>query len=178
LFITFSKQGRDEVLLCALSNFDAYFITRVHKTPRPFAFAVKSTDKLSFFENTADYLHVFSCGEKEGNVWMEKILVARVSDIVCPIIFKSDGLVPSRMCCIKKSRFSSTRRQSMATPQAALLVWPHGSYHPQLAPSNPLFLVPLLTTARLYLLAGTTFSNQGHCCANSFNSFLSFSPSL
>jgi hypothetical protein len=42
---------------------------------------VKSTDNISFFENKADYLHVFCCGEKEGNVWMEKILVARVSAI-------------------------------------------------------------------------------------------------
>ncbi|KAG6878510.1 hypothetical protein C0993_005440 [Termitomyces sp. T159_Od127] len=45
--------------------------------PRPFSFAVKSTDKLSFFENTADYLHIFSCGEKEGMAWVEHILLAR-----------------------------------------------------------------------------------------------------
>lgn len=178
LFITYPKQGRDEVFLCALSNFDAYFITRVHKTPRPFAFAVKSTDKLSFFENTADYLHVFSCGEKEGNVWMEKILVARVSDIIvycAPVIFKS---ATSRMCCIKKSRSFSTRRQLMAMPQAALLVRPHGRCHHQLDHSNPLFLLPLLTTVRLYPLAGTTFSNLVHYYTNNFNSFLYFPPSF
>jgi hypothetical protein len=67
------------MFLCSLSNFDAYFITRLHKSPRPFAFAIKSTDNLSLFENKADYMHIFCCGEKEGNVWMEKILVARVS---------------------------------------------------------------------------------------------------
>jgi hypothetical protein len=72
-------QGRDEALICSLSNFDAYYITRLQKTPRPFTFAVKSTDNLSFFENTADYLHMFSCSEKEGNAWMENILLARVS---------------------------------------------------------------------------------------------------
>ena len=64
--------------LCSLSNFDAYRITRAHRAPKPFAFAVKSTDNLSFFENTADYLHSFACSEKEGKIWMEKILVARV----------------------------------------------------------------------------------------------------
>ncbi|KAG6903163.1 hypothetical protein C0995_004711 [Termitomyces sp. Mi166 len=77
LWLSKRDNGRDEVLLCSLSNFDAYFITRLHKAPRPFSFAVKSTDKLSFFENTADYLHIFSCGEKEGVVWMENILLAR-----------------------------------------------------------------------------------------------------
>lgn len=87
-------QGRDEVLLCSLSNFDAYSITRPHKAPRPFSFAVKSTDNLSFFENTADYLHMFSCGEKDGAIWMERILLARVSlavstryrvSYICPV---------------------------------------------------------------------------------------------
>jgi len=77
LWLSKRDNGRDEVLLCSLSNFDAYFITRLHKAPRPFSFAVKSTDNLSFFENTADYLHIFSCGEKEGNAWMETILLAR-----------------------------------------------------------------------------------------------------
>ncbi|KAG6850333.1 hypothetical protein H0H93_014606 [Arthromyces matolae] len=77
LWLSKRDNGRDEVLLCSLSNFDAYFITRLHKAPRPFSFAVKSTDKLSFFENTADYLHIFSCGEKEGAKWMERILLAR-----------------------------------------------------------------------------------------------------
>ena len=64
--------------LCSLSNFDAYQVTRIHRAPKPFAFAIKSTDNLSFFENTADYLHSFACSEKDGKVWMEKILVARV----------------------------------------------------------------------------------------------------
>ncbi|KAF8073883.1 hypothetical protein FPV67DRAFT_1738693 [Lyophyllum atratum] len=77
LWLSKRDNGRDEVLLCSLSNFDAYFITRLHKAPRPFSFAIKSTDNLSFFENTADYLHIFSCSEKEGNLWMEKVLLAR-----------------------------------------------------------------------------------------------------
>ncbi|KAF8797392.1 hypothetical protein BYT27DRAFT_7265762 [Phlegmacium glaucopus] len=69
--------ARDEVQLCSLSNFDAYQVTRSHRAPKPFVFAVKSTDNLSFFENTADYLHSFACSEKDGKVWMEKILVSR-----------------------------------------------------------------------------------------------------
>jgi hypothetical protein len=50
-------QGKDETFLCSLSNFDAYAITRRHKAPKPFAFAVKSSDNISLFENKADYLH-------------------------------------------------------------------------------------------------------------------------
>ena len=80
-------QGQDQVHLCSLSNFDAYKVTRTHRAPKPFAFAVKSTDKLSLFENTADYFHSFACSEKEGKIWMEKILVARVR--LSPIIIIS-----------------------------------------------------------------------------------------
>lgn len=87
LTLVWITQGRDEVCLCSLSNFDAYFVTRLHKAPKPFIFAVKSTDNLSFFENTADYLHIFSCNQKEGEKWMEAILLARVS----PIIYLQDS---------------------------------------------------------------------------------------
>jgi len=68
---------RDEVFLCKLTNFDVYSVTRVMKTPKPFVFAVKSTENLSLFENTADYLHTFCCKEKEGLEWMMNILLAR-----------------------------------------------------------------------------------------------------
>lgn len=71
-------QGRDETSLCSLSNFDAYYITRPHRAPKAFTFTIKSTDNLSFFENAADYMHTFSCSEKNGEAWMEKILFARV----------------------------------------------------------------------------------------------------
>ncbi|KAH9480829.1 hypothetical protein JR316_0007430 [Psilocybe cubensis] len=77
LYLAKRDNGKDEVLICSLSNFDAYTITRHHRAPKPFAFAVKSTDNLSFFENTADYMHTFSCNEKDGQIWIEKILVAR-----------------------------------------------------------------------------------------------------
>ncbi len=73
-------QGKDEVFLCSLSNFDAYTVTRAYnKAPKPFVFAIKSTDNLTFFENKADYLHMFSCQARDGHKWIEKILVARVS---------------------------------------------------------------------------------------------------
>lgn len=77
LWISKRDNGKDEALLCSLSNFDAYHFSRPYKSPKPFAFAIKSTDKLSFFENTQDYKHVISCSEKDGKVWMEKILLAR-----------------------------------------------------------------------------------------------------
>ncbi|KDR83146.1 hypothetical protein GALMADRAFT_872765 [Galerina marginata CBS 339.88] len=77
LWLSKRDNRKDEVLICSLSNFDAYHITRNHRAPKPYAFAIKSTDNLSFFESATDYLHNFSCSEKDGSVWMEKILVAR-----------------------------------------------------------------------------------------------------
>lgn len=72
-------QGKDETFLCSLSNFDAYYITRKRKSPKPFVFAIKSTDNISLFENVSDYVHILSCNQKDGERWMEAILVARVS---------------------------------------------------------------------------------------------------
>ncbi|KAK0487609.1 hypothetical protein IW261DRAFT_1328168 [Armillaria novae-zelandiae] len=77
LFLSKRDNGKDEMFLCSLSNFDAYFVTRLHKAPKAFVFALKSTDNLSLFENTADYLHVFSCNKTDGDRWMERILLAR-----------------------------------------------------------------------------------------------------
>ncbi|KAM6494460.1 hypothetical protein JOM56_010821 [Amanita muscaria] len=77
LWLSKRDNGKDEVLLCSLSNFDAYFLTRAYKSPKPFVFAIKSTDNLSFFENIADYMHVFSCQAHDGQKWIEKILIAR-----------------------------------------------------------------------------------------------------
>ncbi|KAK2465411.1 hypothetical protein APHAL10511_002765 [Amanita phalloides] len=77
LWLSKRDNGKDEVFLCSLSSFDAYFVTRAYKAPKPFVFAVKSTDNLTLFENTADYLHVFSCQPHEGKKWIEKILIAR-----------------------------------------------------------------------------------------------------
>ena len=79
LWLSKRDNGKDEVFLCKLTNFDVYSVTRVMKTPKPFVFAVKSTENLSLFENTADYLHTFCCKEKEGLEWMMNTLLARVS---------------------------------------------------------------------------------------------------
>ncbi|KAI0754706.1 hypothetical protein C8Q80DRAFT_1093798 [Daedaleopsis nitida] len=77
LWLSKRDTGKDATFLCSLNNFDAYYVTRVHKAPKPYVFSVKSTDSLSFFEDTSDYVHVFSCGESEGKNWLEKILLAR-----------------------------------------------------------------------------------------------------
>ncbi|THH31244.1 hypothetical protein EUX98_g2953 [Antrodiella citrinella] len=77
LWLSKKESGKDQVCLCSLHNFDAYTVTRVQKAPKGYVFAIKSTDNLSFFEDTSDYMHLFSCGEKEGANWLEKILLAR-----------------------------------------------------------------------------------------------------
>ncbi|OAX42149.1 hypothetical protein K503DRAFT_683998 [Rhizopogon vinicolor AM-OR11-026] len=77
LWMSKRDTGKDETFLCSLSNFDAYYITRKHKSPKPFVFAIKSTDNISLFEDMSDYLHILSCNQKDGERWMEAILVAR-----------------------------------------------------------------------------------------------------
>jgi hypothetical protein len=74
-----ASQGKDSTFLCSLSNFDCYYVARLHKAPKPFVFAVKSTDNLTLFENPADYLHVFACDQNDGQRWIERVLLARVS---------------------------------------------------------------------------------------------------
>lgn len=79
LYLSKRDRAKEEVFLCSLSNFDAYYVTRPCKAPKPFVFAIKSTDNLALFENSADYLHVFACQAKDGEAWMQRILLARVS---------------------------------------------------------------------------------------------------
>ncbi|TDL23238.1 hypothetical protein BD410DRAFT_814591 [Rickenella mellea] len=71
------REGKAEDCLCSLSVFDAYQVTRIHRAPKPFVFAVKSTEPISLFENTSDYVHVFSCSEEHGQLWLESIMLAR-----------------------------------------------------------------------------------------------------
>ncbi|THH08499.1 hypothetical protein EW145_g2653, partial [Phellinidium pouzarii] len=71
------REGKDEEFLCSLSAFDVYIVTRIHKTPKPFSFSVKSTDPITLFENKSDYLHVFSCPDDSGRQWVENIMLAR-----------------------------------------------------------------------------------------------------
>lgn len=70
------KDGKDENFLCALSNFDVYYVGK-HKAPKPFVFAVKSTENISLFESASDYVHYFCCSQKDGENWMQAILSAR-----------------------------------------------------------------------------------------------------
>lgn len=72
------QQGKDQVMLCSMNNFDAYVVIRNPKAPKGFVFAVKSTDNISYFESTTDYIHMFSVPEKDGVHWLESILLARV----------------------------------------------------------------------------------------------------
>jgi hypothetical protein len=38
LWLSKRDNGKDEVFLCKLTNFDVYSVTRVMKTPKPFVF--------------------------------------------------------------------------------------------------------------------------------------------
>jgi hypothetical protein len=77
LFISKSETSKDETLLCTLSNFDGYTVTRPYKAPKSYIFALKSTDNLNLFENPSDSVHIFSCDKVDAEVWLERILVAR-----------------------------------------------------------------------------------------------------
>jgi len=77
LFLSKKDSGKDETLLCSLSNFDAYTMSRVYRSPKSFTFALRSTDNLSMFENPSDSFHMLSCDKLEGELWTEKIMLAR-----------------------------------------------------------------------------------------------------
>ncbi|KAL0578169.1 hypothetical protein V5O48_003836 [Marasmius crinis-equi] len=78
LYISKRDNCKDQVLLASLSNFDIYhFIHPPSKIPKEYAFAIKSTDKMSLFEDTNDYMHIFCCREGEGEKWMQRIRIAR-----------------------------------------------------------------------------------------------------
>lgn len=79
LWISKKQGAKDATLLCTLSNFDAYLVTRLHKSPRPFIFSMKSVQNMRLFERPQDYHHVFCCDPEEGRDWLQNILLARVS---------------------------------------------------------------------------------------------------
>ncbi|KAI0251975.1 hypothetical protein BJV78DRAFT_1206062 [Lactifluus subvellereus] len=126
LWLSKKNNGKDETLLCSLANFDAYVVTRIHKSPKPYVFAVKSTDNFAFFENAADYVHVFCCSEKDGKKWLENILLARsyfinqerntLSVGVSPVSGGTSAKIPSR---------SGTRKGSRTAQQPLLHVSAH-----------------------------------------------------
>lgn len=77
LWISKRQGNKDAVVICTLANFDAYTVTRVHKSPKPFIFSVKSVQNMRMFENISDYHHVFSCDATDGAQWLQHILLAR-----------------------------------------------------------------------------------------------------
>ena len=107
------RENAKEELLCSLSNFDAYIVTRAFKAPKPFTFALKSTDDLSFFEDKSDYMHLISCEEKTGQRWMERVLLARSFVLYqekSTLFTASNGAAPTAL-----SRSGTTSRKRAPT---------------------------------------------------------------
>jgi hypothetical protein len=161
IWLSKRDNGKDESLLCSLLNFDAYQITRPRRSPKSFTFAIKSTDNLSFFEDTADYLHTFACSEKDGNVWMEKILVARVRFLLhlcyCPVFMISSFIylfVLSQSYVLHQERnvLFNPKSHASATPlsRSGTRKTSATTHRPGVA--QPLVPLPLLRTGPTQLL--------------------------
>lgn len=92
-------------MLCSLSNFDAYTMSRVYRSPKPFTFALRSTDNLSMFENPSDSFHMLSCDKLEGELWTEKIMLARVSSrheyILTIVLIFSFRILPPYLAVVR-----------------------------------------------------------------------------
>ncbi|KAG8683831.1 hypothetical protein FRC09_015827 [Ceratobasidium sp. 395] len=71
------KPGKEQTFLCGVSNFDAYVVTHIQRAPKGFVFATKSTEGSGVFEKEEDSSHIFSCDREIGEVWLNKILLAR-----------------------------------------------------------------------------------------------------
>ncbi|KAJ3195930.1 hypothetical protein HK101_010609 [Irineochytrium annulatum] len=70
---------KGETLLCRLSGFDVYTLSRVQgRTPTQFCFALRSTSNVSIFENKSDYVK-FICVEKQERLydWVLAIRLAK-----------------------------------------------------------------------------------------------------
>jgi hypothetical protein len=155
----FLPQGKDEIFLCSLANFDAYVVTRTHKPPKPYVFAAKSTDSLSFFENAADYVHVFCCSEKDGKKWLANILLARVSDDLVTTDLCLD-LFSSPTLSIRSVTRSRLERRPPLEHQANLFrTRAHGKARAAL---NSRWWI-LRLVQRHQQLHSRTLLNQGHC---------------
>lgn len=132
LYLAKRDNGKDETFLCSLSNFDFYKVTRPVKAPKPFVFSIKSTDNLSYFEDTADYLHNFSCNEREAAKWTEKILVARSY-----VLFKERNVLSrpsttpaSASVSRAPTRKSTTSPRSISKQQTLLNINPDEVFEP------------------------------------------------
>lgn len=118
-------------------------MTRRHKSPKSSVFAIKSTEHPSLFENAADYLHVFSCNPKDGEQWMQAILVARVSRLDA-FLFDSKSLIcPSRtsssrnaMCSLPKLGNHTPKRNHLPVPE------PGNNLYPALRNFSSMYYLP------------------------------------
>jgi hypothetical protein len=122
LWIGKREGGRGAELLCQLSTFDAYVLTRAHKAPRPAVFAVKSTESLAFFEDAADYLHMFAVDERSSELWTQKIWLARVrrSLISGFCVARADDSTRSPTSSSKSATSSATSPPQMPPLRPAL----------------------------------------------------------
>ena len=79
-----SESSRDKTTLCTLTNWELFNVPSEYhdqlKPPKPFALALKSTDRLEIFEKVDEAVYYFSVkSEQERDLWMALILDARVS---------------------------------------------------------------------------------------------------
>ncbi|KAF8321973.1 uncharacterized protein EI90DRAFT_3078356 [Cantharellus anzutake] len=77
LLISKKDSGKDEELLCSLGNFDAYTMSRDYRSPKPYVFALRSTDSPRIFEDLNDSVHIFSCEKGDGEHWVQTVMLAR-----------------------------------------------------------------------------------------------------
>jgi hypothetical protein len=113
LYVGKREGGRGAELLCLLASFDAYVVTTPAKAPRAAVFAVKSTESLAFFEDAADYLHLFSVDEHAAEFWTQKIWLARVSRAPSLMNAPADG-VPAVLCPAPGARRKGARERRRA----------------------------------------------------------------
>jgi len=140
LWLSKRDTGKDETLLCSLSNFDVYHVSKLHKAPKPYVFAVKSADNLSLFENASDYVHFFSCGQKEGETWMQAILLARSYVLYQErhILFApKPGTGGSTSATAKPLSRSGTRKQAPAAQRSLHPIQPLVNVSATLAATSP-----------------------------------------
>ncbi|GAA5964413.1 hypothetical protein JCM21900_006421 [Sporobolomyces salmonicolor] len=76
-----SEKGKDATVLCQLSNFDVFFVTREAadrlKAPKPFVFALKSRLTRAHFEEANEYCHFLSIKTAEEMLnWIKTITEA------------------------------------------------------------------------------------------------------
>ncbi|GAA94032.1 uncharacterized protein L969DRAFT_22375 [Mixia osmundae IAM 14324] len=79
-----NEKAKEVVHLCSLARYDAYIVKPMFATklkcPKPFAFAIKSLDAVTLFEDAEkDYTHLFSVKTAdERDAWVRAILEARI----------------------------------------------------------------------------------------------------